>query len=68
MPDLSGLKVSPNRATSVGLSKERIKRMPPPYPSMCAANWERTNFTVAPTLSYTFEVLGQISWLAELLH
>ena len=59
MPDLSGLKISPNTATSVGLSKEKILRMPPPYPSRCAADWERSNFRVTPTLSYTFEVLRQ---------
>ena len=59
MPDLSGIKVSPNTATSVGLSKEKIRRMPPPYPSKCAADWSRSNFTVAPTQSYTFEVFRQ---------
>ena len=56
LPDLAGIKVSPNTATSVGLTLERIERMPPPYPSRCAAGWETTNFTVAPTKSYSFEV------------
>ena len=59
MPDLFGMKVSPNTATSVGLSKEKIHRMPPPYPSKCAADWQRSNFPVTPTQSYTFEVFRQ---------
>ena len=56
LPDLAGINVSPNCATSVGLTKEQIRRLPPPYPSRCAADWAGTNLTVSPTPGYSLDV------------